>query len=111
MKYCKHFNRLELDFEKLDIYNFDLSPLVEAGFYFNRLEYDYLSFYNTNTGDEILIYPELETDFGKGVPKQAKEATNLLITDLIRYREELIPGYKEEVMHAYAYFKGLDKPK
>ena len=104
MRYCVHTRKLELNFESISIYGFNLTLLSDEGYNLNQVKYDHIGFFNSGTKKEILIYPSLELDMDKGVSKKAKDAAKDFQKQLQDYMTMLTPYYEKEVRAAYEYF-------
>lgn len=105
IRYSKYMKRIELDFEKIVVFNYNLALLSEAGYYLNKVKYDHISFYDEEFENEIVFYPEMSFDLDQGVSEQGKAAAIEFIQQLKKDVEQMMPRYIEEITQAYEYLK------
>lgn len=107
--YSRATNRLEINFERISIYDFNTDELSEQGYVTNRIRGDYISYYHVEKEKEIIIFSDLTTHYDKGVTVKAKKATLNMVKQFEDEIERLTPHYYEDVMSAHEYFMSLDK--
>lgn len=99
------FKELEMDFTKIDPYDFNTSELEEAGYILERVNYGYISFYDQDFKNEIVIYPNLSYDIDKGVSPQGVEAAKIFIERMKEDKEKRLPGFVKEIKETYLYLQ------
>lgn len=109
IKYSRATGVIEIDFERISIYDFNTDELSEQGYVTNKIRGDYISYYHVEKEKEIIIFSDLTTHYDKGVTIKAKKATLNMVKQFEDEIERLTPYYYEDVMDAYKYFMSLDK--